>query len=112
MSSLFERAEIDGPISKNHLVRSATWEGSATAEVMERILEESVADYFSMSRPFIRELHLVRRWQGGDLTKARCISCNLCFRASLKDTGLTCAHERKLAARDRSPSTGQPHPGD
>jgi len=112
MSSLFERTEINGLILKNRLVRSATWEGVATAELMERILEEGAADYFSMSRPFIREPHLVRRWQGGDLTKARCISCNLCFRTSLQDTGLTCAYERKLAARGRPPSTGQPHPGD
>ena len=112
MSSLFEGAEINGPISKNHLVRSATWEGSATAELLEPILEEGVADYFSMSRPFIRELRLVRRWQGGDLSKARFISCNLWFRTSLEDTGLPCAYERKLAGRDGSPSTGQPHPGD
>jgi len=85
--------------------------GLRSPQLMERILEEGAADYFSMSRPFIREPHLVRRWQGGDLTKARCISCNLCFRTSLEDTGLTCAYERMLAARGRSPSTGQPHPG-
>jgi 2,4-dienoyl-CoA reductase-like NADH-dependent reductase (Old Yellow Enzyme family) len=77
--------------------------GLRSPRVMERILSEGTTDYFSMSRPFIREPHLVQRWQGGDLSKARCISCNLCFRTSLEDTGLTCAYERKLAAKGRKP---------
>ena len=33
----------------------------------ERLLDDGVADYFSMSRPFIREPHLVKRWLEGDL---------------------------------------------
>jgi 2,4-dienoyl-CoA reductase-like NADH-dependent reductase (Old Yellow Enzyme family) len=78
--------------------------GLRSPRVLERILSEGTADYFSMSRPFIREPHLVQRWQGGDLSKARCISCNLCFRTSLEDTGLTCAYERKLAAKGRKPA--------
>ena len=80
--------------------------GLRSPQLMERILQEGTADYFSMSRPFIREPFLIKRWQGGDLTKARCISCNLCFRTSLDDTGLACAYERKLAARGREPTPG------
>ena len=75
--------------------------GLRSPQLLEQILSEGTVDYFSMSRPFIREPHLVKRWQDGDLTKARCISCNLCLRTSLEDTGLTCAYERKLAARGK-----------
>jgi 2,4-dienoyl-CoA reductase-like NADH-dependent reductase (Old Yellow Enzyme family) len=32
----------------------------------------------SISRPLIREPHLVKRWKEGDLSKATCISCNQC----------------------------------
>ncbi len=73
--------------------------GVRSPELMEQILAQGAADYFSMSRPFIREPLLVKRWQQGDRSKARCISCNLCFRTSLEDTGLTCAYERKLAQK-------------
>ncbi len=34
----------------------------------------------SMSRPLISEPNLVNRWQNGDESRARCISCNQCFR--------------------------------
>lgn len=78
--------------------------GLRSPRLMEHILSEGTADYFSLSRPFIREPHLVQRWHAGDLSKAKCISCNLCFRTSLEDTGLTCAYERKLAARGRKPT--------
>jgi len=78
--------------------------GLRSPSLLEHILSELTVDYFSLSRPFIREPHLVQRWQAGDLSKARCISCNLCFRTSLEDTGLTCAYERKLAERGRKPS--------
>jgi 2,4-dienoyl-CoA reductase-like NADH-dependent reductase (Old Yellow Enzyme family) len=32
-----------------------------------------------MCRPFIREPQLIKMWKDGDLTKAKCISCNKCF---------------------------------
>lgn len=73
--------------------------GLRSPQLMERIVAEGTVDYFSMSRPFIREPHLVRRWEQGDRSKAKCISCNLCFRTSLEETGLTCGYERKLAAK-------------
>lgn len=36
-------------------------------------------DAVSMSRPFIREPDLANRWLSGDLSPARCISCNKCL---------------------------------
>lgn len=52
-------------------------------------------DAISMSRPFIREPHLVNRWLDGDLSPAHCISCNECLGLTLK-SGLGCVfHKRK-----------------
>jgi 2,4-dienoyl-CoA reductase-like NADH-dependent reductase (Old Yellow Enzyme family) len=41
-------------------------------------LADGTADMVSMSRPFIREPELVKRWKDGDLKKARCVSCGKC----------------------------------
>lgn len=53
--------------------------GHRTPGVMAKILEDDAADFISMSRPLIREPGLIKRWKNGDLKKAKCISCNLCF---------------------------------
>ena len=63
--------------------------------VAERLLEEGVADYVSMSRPFIREPGLVNRWRAGDLRKAACISDNQCFASARNGEGIYCVTERK-----------------
>jgi 2,4-dienoyl-CoA reductase-like NADH-dependent reductase (Old Yellow Enzyme family) len=52
--------------------------GMRSPGVIERILSDCVAEMVSMSRPFIREPQLVKRWKSGDLSKATCISCNQC----------------------------------
>ncbi|MCP4021058.1 MAG: NADH:flavin oxidoreductase [Desulfobacteraceae bacterium] len=53
--------------------------GNRTFDVMEQIVGQGIADFVSMSRPFIREPELIQRWQEGNLEKAQCISCNQCF---------------------------------
>jgi len=45
----------------------------------ERILKENIADFISMSRPLIYEPDLPKRWENGDLSPAKCISCNGCY---------------------------------
>ncbi|MBI5118553.1 NADH:flavin oxidoreductase [Candidatus Poribacteria bacterium] len=52
--------------------------GVRSPKVIDRILSDGAADMVSLSRPFIREPHLVNRWKQGDLSKATCISCNQC----------------------------------
>ncbi len=52
--------------------------GLRTPGVMAKALEGGVADLVSLSRPFIREPDLVKRWKEGDFEKATCVSCNLC----------------------------------
>lgn len=53
--------------------------GLRSFRVAERIVEDGVADFISMCRPFIREPELIKRWQNGDLKKSKCVSCNKCF---------------------------------
>ena len=50
-------------------------------------------DYISMARPFIREPNLARRWKEGNTARAKCISCNGCFRPGLKEGGRYCVVE-------------------
>ena len=44
----------------------------------EKILQERNADFISLCRPLIYEPDLPNRWKNGDLTPAKCISCNSC----------------------------------
>ncbi|ABA88336.1 NADH-dependent flavin oxidoreductase, Oye family [Syntrophotalea carbinolica DSM 2380] len=54
--------------------------GIRSPEVIEKLLETSKIEYFSVSRPLLAEPQLAKRWQDGDRRSARCISCNGCFR--------------------------------
>ena len=47
-----------------------------------------------MSRPFIREPNLVNRWLSGDLSPARCISCNECLDL-VETSGLGCIFHKR-----------------
>jgi len=68
--------------------------GFRSFAVAEKTIQGS-ADYISMARPFIREPGLVKRWQEGDRSPARCISCNSCFKPGLKEGGIYCVVEKK-----------------
>jgi 2,4-dienoyl-CoA reductase-like NADH-dependent reductase (Old Yellow Enzyme family) len=69
--------------------------GIRSLDVAERLLDAGVADYFSMSRPLIREPDLIKRWQSGDRTRARCLSDNLCFRPGMTGKGIYCVTEER-----------------
>jgi 2,4-dienoyl-CoA reductase-like NADH-dependent reductase (Old Yellow Enzyme family) len=75
--------------------------GFRSLDVITRALAEDGIDYISMSRPFIREPNLVKRWQGGDRSPARCISCNGCFRPGLREGGIYCVVEKKEAQKEK-----------
>ncbi len=64
--------------------------GMRSIEVAEQLVENGVADYISMSRPFIREPDLINRWKAGDLRKAQCKSDNLCFGPGREGKGIYC----------------------
>lgn len=57
---------------------------------IEAILHTGAADYFSMSRPLIREPGLPARWAAGDRRPAECVSCSGCFGPARKGEGIRC----------------------
>ncbi len=69
--------------------------GVRSCQVAERLLNNGVADYFSMSRSLIREPGLINRWKSGDLRKAACISDNQCFEPARAGEGMYCVTERR-----------------
>jgi 2,4-dienoyl-CoA reductase-like NADH-dependent reductase (Old Yellow Enzyme family) len=74
--------------------------GMRSFSVAERLINEGIADYISMSRPFIREPHLVNRWKNGDFSKAACLSDNLCFGPGRKGLGIYCVTEERENQKD------------
>ena len=73
--------------------------GFRSLEVINKALIEDGIDYISMARPFIREPQLIKRWQEGDRSPARCISCNGCFKPGIKEGGIYCVVEKKEAQK-------------
>ena len=69
--------------------------GLRSLTVAERIVEQGFADYISMSRPFIREPGLIKRWKAGDVRKATCLSDNQCFGPAMAGEGIYCVVEKK-----------------
>jgi 2,4-dienoyl-CoA reductase-like NADH-dependent reductase (Old Yellow Enzyme family) len=73
--------------------------GNRSFHVAERLVNEGVADYISMSRPLIREPHLINRWKAGDLTKSACVSDNMCFQPAVEGKGIYCVTEKREKAK-------------
>ena len=70
--------------------------GIRSLKMAEEIIDSGDVDMVSMCRPFIREPHLVLRWQKGDTRPATCISCNKCFPILARGEPLECGEERRL----------------
>jgi len=70
--------------------------GIRSFHVAEQILNNGIADYISMCRPFIREPDLINRWESGDHTKATCLSDLKCFGPALSGEGIYCVVEKRL----------------
>ena len=68
--------------------------GFRTFEVVAGVIRRDEADYVALARPLIREPHLPRRWEEGNEARARCISCNGCFKPGLKEGGIYCVVDR------------------
>jgi 2,4-dienoyl-CoA reductase-like NADH-dependent reductase (Old Yellow Enzyme family) len=74
--------------------------GNRSFQVAERLVEDGVADYLSMSRPLIREPGLINRWKSGDLARAACVSDNMCFEPARKGDGIYCLTEQRQTAKE------------
>ena len=53
--------------------------GNRHLDVMEDILNNTKIEYFSFGRPLTCEPDLINRWESGDTSKPKCVSCNKCF---------------------------------
>lgn len=69
--------------------------GIRSLSVAEKIINQGYADYLSMSRPFIREPGLIKRWLSGDHSKATCLSDNQCFGPAMAGEGIYCVVDKK-----------------
>jgi 2,4-dienoyl-CoA reductase-like NADH-dependent reductase (Old Yellow Enzyme family) len=70
--------------------------GIRSFHIAEGIVNDHIADYISMCRPFVREPGLTNRWKSGDLSKATCVSDSKCFRPALTGKGVYCVVEKRL----------------
>ena len=59
--------------------------GFRSAEEMEDALGKTDLAFISMSRPFLRQPDLPKRWREGDTEPSLCISCSRCFGAENVD---------------------------
>lgn len=57
-------------------------------EEMENAIKNGYCDIISLSRPFIREVNLVRKLEKGE--KSTCIACNRCFFKTLGEKPMKC----------------------
>ena len=69
--------------------------GIRSLETAEMIVAEGIADFAALSRPLIREPDLIKRWESGDISPARCLSDNKCFAAALSGGGVHCSVEKE-----------------
>ena len=76
--------------------------GMRSFAVAERLVNEGIADYISISRPLIREPDLINRWKTGDLRKAACVSDNQCFGPGMKGIGIYCVTEEREKQKSKN----------
>ena len=69
--------------------------GIRSVEMIERLLAEQKADYVAMSRPFIREPGLVKRWKSGDRAPSTCQTCGRCLLKAFRGHKVQCYRRKK-----------------
>jgi 2,4-dienoyl-CoA reductase-like NADH-dependent reductase (Old Yellow Enzyme family) len=73
--------------------------------VADSILAGGDADYGALSRPLVREPHLINRWKNGDTRKATCISCCKCYNAAMEGKGIYWVEERRFQEKQTAALT-------
>lgn len=53
--------------------------GHRSIDNMNAVLNEGRIEYLSMSRPLVCEPDLIKRWENGDTSPSKCVSCNMCY---------------------------------
>lgn len=75
--------------------------GIRSFEVADALIKNGICDFISMSRPFICEPALVKRWKEGDHRIAECISCNLCFGPPSEGKGFYCVTKAEKKGKEK-----------
>lgn len=65
--------------------------GNRKLSALTDILNQTPIEYIALCRPLICESDLINRWRADELSTAKCISCNKCFRRG----GTVCVFNRK-----------------
>ncbi|CAB1085696.1 hypothetical protein D1AOALGA4SA_13180 [Olavius algarvensis Delta 1 endosymbiont] len=81
--------------------------GIRSYDAAREIVSDGVVDYIAMSRPFIREPGLIKRWQAGDRRPAACISCDNCFEPLKRGDGVACQPLEPQAAETFFPQLSE-----
>ena len=69
--------------------------GIRALEMIEGLLSEEKVDYVAMSRPFIREPQIVKRWKSGDPSPSACQTCARCSLKAFRGHRLQCYRCKK-----------------
>jgi 2,4-dienoyl-CoA reductase-like NADH-dependent reductase (Old Yellow Enzyme family) len=64
--------------------------GLRRSEHMAEVIEKGHADLISMSRPFIREPFIVKKFKEGKADAVSCVSCNKCLAAAANNMPVRC----------------------
>lgn len=67
--------------------------GLRNPAMMDDVLNDGKADLVAMSRPFIIEPRIVKRWMEGNLEPSGCISCDGCIEVFLSGEPVQCVQE-------------------
>jgi len=73
--------------------------GLRSFQLMEEVIRNGDADFISLSRPLIKEPHIINEWKSNKRHRATCISCNKCLEALRKGESLHCVQKN---AEERS----------
>jgi len=68
--------------------------GIRSRAVMDAVLNDDVADFVSLCRPFIREPDLPNKLAAGEIDVVGCISCNACLSRRKEGEPLRCLADR------------------
>jgi len=64
--------------------------GLRRVEHMAEVIEKDYTDLISMSRPFIREPFIVKKFMAGEAEAVSCVSCNKCLAAAANNMPVRC----------------------
>ncbi len=71
--------------------------GIRSLGMSQNIVNSGDADLVAMCRPFIREPDLIARWERGDTSPAKCVSCFKCLGVTIRGKPIECAEDQKIS---------------